>query len=93
MDGSMDALRHFETVEYPRIWHLANDAGKEARKQGLPRVCNLKDSPFCHNGNILKVYKSAWEQGYDDWEIPAVFKQMEAAVNQMPLRPMEEKDL
>lgn len=65
-EGFPESLEKFETETYPRIWHLAYDAGVEAKNEGLPRICNLKESPFVTpSGNILIVYKSAWEQGWD----------------------------
>lgn len=89
----MDSENEFFTVTYPRIWHLANDAGKKARQDGLSRICNLKDELFCHGETVLKVYKSAWEQGWDGYEIPAIFKQMEVVLDNMPLHQMMEDDL
>jgi hypothetical protein len=89
----MDGFEKWEREVYPRLWHLAYDVGVKARADGLPRVCNLEGSPHCHNGNVLKVYKSAWEQGWDGYKIPAEFAQMEATLNQMPLRKMTEEDL
>mgnify|MGYP003404934491 CR=1 FL=1 len=54
--------------DYPIIWHEAYDIGVNAKKSGLSRMCNLSeyDKKFCHNGNALKVWQSAWEQGYDN---------------------------
>lgn len=85
----------FETEVYPRIWREAHAAGVVAREQGLPRVCNLQGSPFCTpSGKVLKVYLSAWEQGWDNYDpIPAVFKKMEAVLDNMPLRPCTAEDL
>ena len=80
----MDALTKFETETYPRLWRLAYDAGEVARKIGLPRKCNLATSEHCHYGNVLKVYQSAWHQGYDGWQIPAIFAKMEATLDQLP---------
>jgi hypothetical protein len=63
----MDALTKFETETYPRIMQSAYAFGVEAKRQRLPRICNLQGSPFCsQSGHILKVYLSAWEQGWDD---------------------------
>lgn len=89
----MDSYEHFEREIYPKLWHLAYDAGVEARENGLPRICNLEGSPHCHNGKALKPYKSAWEQGWDNWKIPEIFTQMETSLDQMPLRPCETRDL
>jgi hypothetical protein len=62
----MDSWTKFETETYPRIWHLAYNLGAKAKKQALPRICNLKEEPFITpSGDILKVYRSAWEQGWD----------------------------
>lgn len=90
----MGEITKFETETYPRIWHAAYDAGVEARKQGLPRTCNLQESPFClPSGNVLKVYRSAWEQGWDGYSIPNEFKHVEAVLNNMPLRPFTHEDI
>lgn len=84
----------FERDIYPRIWHLAYDAGVEAREQGLPRICNLNDKHFITpGGNILKVYRSAWEQGWDNYKIPDEFRQVESVLNNMPTRPCTVEDL
>lgn len=88
-----DGFDKFINEIYPRIWHQAYDLGEEARKQGLPCVCNLQGSPFCHKDTVLKVYRSAWEQGWRADEIPEVFRQMEEVLKQMPTRPMTEADL
>jgi len=59
-------MNHFETEVYPRIWRSAWYAGQAAKLIGMSRECNLQGSLFCTaTGTILKVYKSAWEQGYD----------------------------
>jgi len=81
----MNEVDTFFTETYPYIWHLAYDAGENARNKGLPRVCNLKCWPYCYNENILKVYKSAWEQGWDGYKIPEIFGRMEAMAREMPL--------
>ena len=48
---------------WSEAWHLGN----EAKKAGRPRECNLSEDKFITpRGSILKVYKSAWEQGYDN---------------------------
>jgi hypothetical protein len=84
----------FETETYPRIWHSAYDAGVEARKQGLPRTCTLQGSLFCTpSGDILKVYLSAWNQGWDGYKIPEEFGHVEAALKNMPLRQCKPEDL
>lgn len=62
----MNSLIKFETEIYPKIWNLAYNAGVVAKHQGLPRICNLQGRLFITpSGNILKVYKSAWEKGWD----------------------------
>lgn len=63
------SLNYFETVTYPKIWRRAFDLGVEARAAGLPFDCNLQGKPFCHNNKCLKVYKSAWEQGWESESI------------------------
>lgn len=91
----MDEFLKWEREIYPRNWKLAYDIGKQAKEYGLPRTCNLEGEPFCYGENkILKVYKSAWEQGYDGTSImSAEFKQAEQHLNKMPLRPMQLEDL
>lgn len=80
----------WETETYPRLWRLAYDAGTEAKMQGHPRDCNLKDLPWTTpSGQILKVYKSAWEQGWDQFEVPSIFKDMESVLQTMPLKEIE----
>jgi hypothetical protein len=91
-DNSMDSFHKWETETYPRIWREAYALGSAAQEQGLPRVCNLTDRKF-GPGYALKPYKSAWEQGWDHYSIPAVFGQMEAVLNSLPTRPMESTDL
>jgi len=92
--NNVDAFTRFETEIYPKLWYEAYNLGVEARKNGLPRVCNLKDDIFAFDGEsgriVFKVYKSAWEQGWDGWKIPEEFLQVEKTLNQMPLRPMKE---
>lgn len=85
----------FERDIYPRIWREAYNAGSKARDQGLPRSCNLSGRPFVTpGGSVLKVYRSVWEQGWDnDQGIPAVFRQMEAALDNAPMRPCTPEDL
>lgn len=79
-------MKDFFTEVYPHNWKLAYDAGVEARKQGFSRICNLRESIFyTPSGKILKVYLSAWEQGWDGYKIPEIFKQMETVINSMPL--------
>ena len=71
LEVQMDSLTKFETETYPHIWHIVYDIGVDARKRGLPRTCTLRGLPFCTpSGNILKVYLSAWEQGWDSYRIP-----------------------
>lgn len=63
--GNKDYME-FETEVYPKIWRRAFDKGVEAKKEGKDKICNLKDSEFLTpSGNFLKVYKSAWEQGWE----------------------------
>lgn len=88
-DGSMEAFHKWETEIYPQIWWEAYAYGESAREEELPRECNLSDPQFISGKTILRVYKSAWEQGYDGYKIPAIFGQMEAVVNELPLRPMK----
>ena len=83
---------------YPKIWHEAYAYGEAAKEEGLPRECNLNYDKFgyaTHDGGnqFLKPWKSAWEQGYDGYKIPAVFAQVENYLNQLPTRPMTEDDL
>lgn len=97
MTEEMDGAAAFEkwlSEEYPKIWHEAYAYGELAREEGLPRECNLLNhSKFGHGDNILKPWKSAWEQGYDGYKIPAVFGQMENYLNQLPTRPLEKEDI
>ena len=98
----------WEREIFPKMWRTAYDAGVEARKQGLPRTdveINLWSMPlatgilpqvncdFCTSGGVLKVYKSAWEQGWDGYKIPEIFKQVESVLNNMPLHKMTEEEL
>ena len=46
-------------------WREAFGLGILARLKGWPRECNLGEGFLTPGGVILKVYKSAWEQGYD----------------------------
>ncbi len=78
-------IEKFESEVYPKLWHLAYDAGIEARTAGLPRQCVLNSEQHCHNGKVLKVYKSAWEQGWDGYKIPDEFKKVEKYLNELPL--------
>lgn len=39
--------------------------GQKAKEEGLPRECNL-GYEYYDQRNIFKVYKSAWEEGWDD---------------------------
>lgn len=80
----MDSLEHFLSEVYPKIWHKAYDAGEKARKEGLPRVCNLGEGFVTPGDNILKVYKSAWEQGWDGYKIPEIFGRMEKILDELP---------
>lgn len=88
------SIWEFENVTYPRLWHIAFDAGRKASEDGLPRECNMTRAIYLEhvleNGNILKVYKSAWEQGWDNDKIPSVFTQMENLLKQMPTEPYYE---
>ena len=88
----MDDVTKFFEEEYPRIWKIAYEAGKEARKNGLPRICNLTGSIHCHNGNVLKPYKSAWEQGWDLYKIPLIFKKIEDSLKELPLHPFSDRE-
>jgi hypothetical protein len=74
----MDEFEKWLATDYKENWHWAYDAGVKAREQGKPRICDLHTKLFITPGNeILKVYKSAWEQGWDGWTIPACFTEME----------------
>lgn len=59
----------FDKVIYEAIhdrWEQAWRIGYSAYKDGLLRQCNLASEGFVTpGGHILKVYKSAWEQGWD----------------------------
>lgn len=94
-DSSLnDFMTKFERETYPRIWRSAYAAGVEARTQGLPRLCNMKDSTFCTpSGEVLKPYKSAWEQGWDGYKIPEEFQHVENVLKAMPLHQCTEEDL
>ena len=85
----------WETEVYPQIHAEALAIGRQAKSDGLPRICNLVDSQFVHNGK-LRLWQKIWEQGYDGWVDPSKefpFRQMESIVNKMPTRPMEKDDL
>jgi hypothetical protein len=74
-------------------WNKAYALGEAAQKEGKPRVCDLGERCFVTpSGTILKVYKSAWEQGYDGWKIPAIFTEMEKALDKLPLRRYNEAE-
>ena len=63
----MNSLEEFETKTYPQLWYIAFNLGIQAKKEGYPKVCNLQDSRFITpSGKILKVYESAWKQGWDN---------------------------
>jgi hypothetical protein len=84
----MDPMEKFFNETYPKLWHEAYDLGENARKTGLPRQCNLNDPEFMTpGGHILKDYKNAWEQGWDLYKIPEIFKQMEDVLNELPTKP------
>lgn len=89
----MDSFIKFETETYPQIWHSAYEMGVNARKQGMPRVCTLQGSPFCTpSGNVLKVYLSAWEQGWDEYEMPEEFVNVESVLKDMTLHQYKADD-
>lgn len=88
-----EAYEKWERETYPRLWRSAYQLGEEARKNNLPRTCNLDGAEHCHNGVPLKPYRSAWEQGWDAYQMPAEFTQVEAALKQMPLRPLRSEDI
>jgi len=53
-------------IPVQKLWQEAFKEGNIARNAGLLRICNLTDDRFLTPGReILKVYKSAWEQGWD----------------------------
>ena len=81
----------WEAEVYPKIWAEAYEKGEEARKDGLPRECNL-DEQFRHKGKVLSVWENVWEQGYDGRKAPSEFRQVEEALKQMPVRPLEPDD-
>ena len=86
-------MQIFERETYPRLWKKAYELGELAQTQGLERKCNLTDKEFITpNGHILKVYKSAWEQGWNHYKIPEIFSQMEEKLNSLPTRPMKTSD-
>lgn len=86
----MDEYLKWEQEVYPVLWHQAYDLGKKACLNGLPRECNLSTKDHCYGEDkkILKVYKSAWEQGWDGYKVPEEFKLIEDALGKMPLKPM-----
>jgi len=58
-------MSDFFTNTYPRLCKTAYEAGAEARINGLPKECNLVGEDFMTpGGNILRVYKEAWEYGW-----------------------------
>lgn len=58
---------------YKQNWHLAYNLGIEARNKNLSNICNLTDKQFLTpSGIILKVYKSAWDQGYGNEKNPMI---------------------
>jgi len=59
-----DLFEQWLATGYKENWNAAYKLGLEARQKGLPRECNLDQPPFVHT-TVLKVYKSAWEQGWD----------------------------
>lgn len=64
----MHSEEDFFSRTYPSIWRKAYLLGNAAREAELPRECNLTDELFLTpSGAILKVYKSAWEQGWDHY--------------------------
>jgi hypothetical protein len=77
---------------YKENWHKAYDLGVQARKDGLPKVCNITDPKLCHNGNAFKPYESAWNQGWDGYTIPEIFSRIEQNLAKLPTRPMTLED-
>lgn len=67
------------------VWRRANALGRQSREDGKPCVCDLGKGFLSPSGVVLKVYRSAWEQGWTGWEIPKVFGRMEAIVDCYPL--------
>jgi hypothetical protein len=48
-----------------KIWNTAYQLGAKARDRGRPMDCDLTAKKYLTpSGEILKVYKSAWEQGW-----------------------------
>jgi hypothetical protein len=75
-------------------WHQAYALGDAAQRAGKPKECDLGEGFQTPGGSILKVYKSAWEQGYDGWKVPEIFTQMEKVLDTMPTHrydPLEDE--
>jgi len=78
---SKNDVANFFHNDFPKLFNQAKLEGKKARLNGLLRTCNLpKESPWTY-GKYLKVYLSAWEQGYDGFEIPEIFNLIERMLN------------
>lgn len=60
---SVDFATFFNDV-YPRLRQVAYESGKLAKRNRLPRECNLRGI-FCRNGIVMFPYESAWMHGYD----------------------------
>lgn len=57
-----DSWHKFETETYPRLWREAFQMGYDARSNNCVRLCTY---PPLDSGHILRVFKSAWFQGWD----------------------------
>jgi hypothetical protein len=78
---------------YKKNCQKARNLGIQARKDGLPRICNITDDPeLCHNGTIFRCYADAWCSGWDGFTIPKEFLQVEQNLAKLPTRPMTEED-
>lgn len=84
-EGGMAMLR-WEREVYPKLWHEAWDAGRKACLDGVSRD---------QNPHRLKVWREVWWYGWDNYDPspPAIFRQVEERINELPTRPMTEKDL
>ena len=80
----------WELTVYPKLFNNAKQIGRKAKESGLPRICNLPNEFRTPNGDILRVWLSAWEQGYDNYNpIPECFKQVEAILNFVPTKELK----
>lgn len=93
----LEAYQDFQAFldgPYKENCQKAYDLGVQARKAGLPKVCDVTDDPkLCHNGKMLKEYERAWRAGWDGYKVPQEFVQMEQILQNIPTRPMTEEDI